>query len=181
VEHHRKTHGEYSSVPISPVLVTISPSPEPPTPARPTGSPYLSIRIRDQGGGVSAANMARIFSYAFTTAGRTVGAGGADESGGGPYAAQHHGGAGDSTSGGSLFSELASQGLQSSLGTIAGLGYGLPMSRLYAEYALSCCRPSHWVDERLQTFRWIIGPAFTRWLGLGLRSKTAVSSAWIRR
>jgi hypothetical protein len=140
VEHHYKLYGEYSSAPIPPVQVTISPTPEPPTPARPSGAPYLSIRVRDQGGGVSASNMARIFSYAFTTAGARVGADSGDDYGGGPYAAQHHGGAGgadasmDSTSGGSLFSELAGKGLQSSLGTIAGLGYGLPMSRLYAKY-----------------------------------------------
>jgi 26S proteasome regulatory subunit T1 len=146
VEHHYKLHGEYSAEPIPPVLVTISPPPEHPTPSRPSGAPFLSIRIRDQGGGVSAANMARIFSYAFTTAGsRAGGDSGEDDSGGGPYAAQHIGGSAaidsDSAGGaGSLFADMASKGLQTGLGTIAGLGYGLPMSRLYAKYDLiSCC------------------------------------------
>ncbi|KAJ7029694.1 hypothetical protein C8F04DRAFT_1115631 [Mycena alexandri] len=57
-----------------------------------SNSDFFSIRIRDEGGGVSPSNMARIFSYAFTTAKSD-----ADDDfdgGGGPYAAQHVGGAG---------------------------------------------------------------------------------------
>lgn len=96
----------------------------------------MSIRIRDQGGGVSPANMTKIFSYAFTTAGR-MGDGDQDESGGGPYAAQHVGGSAAIGSGGlgeaNLFGEITSKGLQTGMGTIAGLGYGLPMSRLYTK------------------------------------------------
>lgn len=77
--------------------------------------------------------MARIFSYAFTTAGN------AESDGGGPYAAQHVGGSAAvggsmSTGDGNLFGEITEKGLQVGLGTIAGLGYGLPMSRLYARY-----------------------------------------------
>ena len=126
VEHHYQLYGTTAAHPVAPVTVTISP---PPSPA----SPFLSIRVRDQGGGVSPSNMARIFSYAFTTAGN------ADSDGGGPYAAQHvggsaavddNGGAGD----GNLFGEITGKGVQVGLGTIAGLGYGLPMSRLYAKY-----------------------------------------------
>ena len=97
----------------------------------------LCIRIRDQGGGVSPANIPHIFSYSFTTARSSDD----DESGGGPYAAQHVGGSaafaegsGGSGSGGnsSMFGEIVSRGVQTGMGTIAGLGYGLPMSRLYA-------------------------------------------------
>lgn len=80
--------------------------------------------------------MARIFSYAFTTAGRTAQKNMQTDDGGGPYAAQHVGGiaaVGDGSNGdASLFGEITGKGLQTGLGTIAGLGYGLPMSRLYA-------------------------------------------------
>ena len=117
---------------LPPVVITISPPPERREDSTSkAGSAFLSIRIRDQGGGVLPSNMARIFSYAFTTAGR-----GETEFGvtGGPYAAQHVGGSaavGEGDIG--LFSEIAGKGLQTGLGTIAGLGYGLPMSRLYAK------------------------------------------------
>lgn len=126
VEHHYKQYGTTSTHTVAPVTVTISP------PLSPT-SPFLSIRIRDQGGGVSPSNMPRIFSYAFTTASN------AESDGGGPYAAQHVGGSaavggGTSAGDGNLFSEITGKGVQVGLGTIAGLGYGLPMSRLYAKY-----------------------------------------------
>ena len=115
---------------LPPVIITISP-PERREDTSTVGSAFLSIRIRDQGGGVLPSDMARIFSYAFTTAGR----GETEfEDTGGPYAAQHVGGSaavGEGDIG--LFSEIASKGLQTGLGTIAGLGYGLPMSRLYAK------------------------------------------------
>ncbi|KAF8558423.1 alpha-ketoacid dehydrogenase kinase [Imleria badia] len=126
VERHYQLHGTTSVHQVTPVTVTISP---PPSPA----SPFLSIRVRDQGGGVSPSNMARIFSYAFTTAGY------AESDGGGPYAAQHVGGSAavggsTGTGDGNLFGEITGKGVQVGLGTIAGLGYGLPMSRLYARY-----------------------------------------------
>jgi 26S proteasome regulatory subunit T1 len=86
--------------------------------------------------------MTRIFSYAFTTAGR--GEADLDESGGGPYAAQHVGGSAAIGNGGlgaaNLFGEITSKGLQTGMGTIAGLGYGLPMSRLYAQWV-----PFDWI------------------------------------
>jgi len=121
---------------LPPVVITIAPPPERREEASKTGSAFLSIRIRDQGGGVLPSNMARIFSYAFTTAGR-----GETEirDTGGPYAAQHVGGSaavGEGDTG--LFSEITGKGLQTGLGTIAGLGYGLPMSRLYAKYFGGC-------------------------------------------
>jgi 26S proteasome regulatory subunit T1 len=76
--------------------------------------------------------MHRIFSYAFTTAETTL----PDDDGaaGGPYAAQYIGGSasvggeGDSN----IFAEITRKGIQTGLGTFYGLGYGLPMSGLYA-------------------------------------------------
>lgn len=135
VETHLR-HGAPSRTP-PPVTVTLSP----PFLRQEAGNPstYMSLRIRDQGGGVSQANMARIFSYAFTTAGRGGDEGFEDDGGGGgPYAAQHVGGSAAIGSGGTgeanMFGEITGKGLQTGLGTIAGLGYGLPMSQLYAKY-----------------------------------------------
>ncbi len=87
--------------------------------------------------------MERIFSYAFTTAGRCSSSGsgsggsryGRSGDGGGPYAAQQHVGAGGAVAadGVDFFGEITSKGIETGLGTIAGLGFGLPMSRLYAQ------------------------------------------------
>ena len=131
VEQHTRLQGA-GPLSLPPVVITISPSPERRENTSKAEPTFLSIRIRDQGGGVSPSNMTRIFSYAFTTAGR-----GAETEFGnasGPYAWQHVGGGaavgeGDT----SLFGEIAGKALQTGLGTIAGLGYGLPMSRLYAK------------------------------------------------
>jgi 26S proteasome regulatory subunit T1 len=132
VEQHTKLQGLGPLVSLPPVSITISPPESGPENTFKAEPAFLSIRIRDQGGGVLPSNMARIFSYAFTTAGR----GAETEFGdaGGPYAAQHVGGGaavGEGDTG--LFGEIAGKGLQTGLGTIAGLGYGLPMSRLYAK------------------------------------------------
>ena len=89
--------------------------------------------------------MERIFSYAFTTAGRRSSSGSGrgrygrsgdgSGDGGGPYAAQQHVGAGGAVAAGDVdfFGEITSKGIETGLGTIAGLGFGLPMSRLYAQ------------------------------------------------
>ena len=115
--------------PPAPVLVTISPSAD-----------YLSLRIRDQGGGIPPSNLSQVFSYAFTTARPTSSFGRDDhELAGGPYAAQHIGGAaamvgnsdgscaragkGESVNSG-MFGEIIAAGVQSGMGTIAGFGYG---------------------------------------------------------
>jgi 26S proteasome regulatory subunit T1 len=125
---HNTHHQEQQHLPLPPVLITIVPPPRLPGI---TKSATLSLRIRDQGGGVAPGNMERIFSYAFTTAGRRSSSG----SGGGPYAAQQHVGAGGAVAAGGVdfFGEMTSKGIETGLGTIAGLGFGLPMSRLYAQ------------------------------------------------
>jgi 26S proteasome regulatory subunit T1 len=192
VEHHRKQHNSVhaphhpdasqatpqpqsqSQHPLPPVLITVAPPPR--LPGLTTKPATLSLRIRDQGGGVEPTHMSRIFSYAFTTAGRRATGSGSsggqhrhrrgrgrghgygashhndndndndDEdagAGGGPYAAQYIGGAaavgsgmGATMTGGAglgLFGEITGKGVETGLGTIAGLGFGLPMSRLYAQ------------------------------------------------
>lgn len=75
--------------------------------------------------------MRRIFSYAFTTAETTL----PDDSGteGGSYyigGSAAVDGKGDSN----MFAEITRKGIQTGLGTFYGLGYGLPMSGLYARY-----------------------------------------------
>jgi len=135
------THNEHHP-PLSPVLITIVPPPRLPLSGI-TKPATLSLRIRDQGGGVAPGNMERIFSYAFTTAGRCSSSGsgsggsryGRSGDGGGPYAAQQHVGAGGAVAadGVDFFGEITSKGIETGLGTIAGLGFGLPMSRLYAQ------------------------------------------------
>ena len=132
VEGHFKLHDSASIQTLPPVVITISPPPNIP---EISGPKFMSMRVRDQGGGVSAANMAKIFSYAFTTAGQRSEA--VEDYSGGPYAAQQIEesaavGSGDSGEM-NIFEEITGRGLQTGMGTIAGLGYGLPMSRLYAK------------------------------------------------
>ncbi|KAK4705120.1 hypothetical protein P7C70_g1090, partial [Phenoliferia sp. Uapishka_3] len=90
----------------------------------------LTIRIRDRGGGIKSENLPNVFSYAFTTVPPLAdpdmdpdspdlygGVGGA-----GPY-----GGVGGGPGGGE-------SSLKTGMGTLAGLGFGLPLSRIYASY-----------------------------------------------
>lgn len=70
----------------------------------------IYLRIRDQGGGIEPDNISHIFDYAYTTV----------------RGAQHDN-SGDPQ-------DVATSALQGSMGTLAGLGHGLPMSRLYLGY-----------------------------------------------
>lgn len=93
-----------SSVPLSSDLSAIPPT---------SSTPGVTIRIRDRGGGISPNNLPNIWAYSFTTFGdeevMDLGNGNAD----GLNAISGVGG--DSSS-------------------LAGLGYGLPLGRAYAEH-----------------------------------------------
>jgi signal transduction histidine kinase len=126
VERHSKRQDASSSTPnqsadsrIPPIFISIAKS-----------NSHLSIRIRDQGGGISPKNLPQIFRYTFTTAGSSEKE---DEDDTSPYAMQNMAGGGGELDGlqGLGGGEV---GLTSGLGTLAGLGYGLPMSRIYAEH-----------------------------------------------
>lgn len=122
-----------------PVVITIAPEPPagPPNPATTTtpstagekgvvtsdaikplddNAPGVTIRIRDRGGGISPDVLPNVWSYSFTTV--------SDEDdhdvpGGG---------------GGSIDALNVISGANGGGSSIAGLGYGLPLGRAYAEY-----------------------------------------------
>ncbi|EED13217.1 mitochondrial pyruvate dehydrogenase kinase, putative [Talaromyces stipitatus ATCC 10500] len=78
-----------------------------------TSSQSITIRIRDRGGGIPPEILSQVWSYSFTTFSEDNSAGGYN---GNIDALNTISGSGGNTS------------------TIAGLGYGLPLSRAYAEY-----------------------------------------------
>ncbi|KAJ2363124.1 hypothetical protein IW150_006823 [Coemansia sp. RSA 2607] len=80
------------------------------------GDGYVGVRIRDQGGGISKQNMPNVFEYSWSSMAPASSAD--DES--------------STMAGMSLQTNLALQ--QGVGGPIAGLGFGLPMARLYAGY-----------------------------------------------
>ncbi|KAJ2740297.1 hypothetical protein GGI20_005884, partial [Coemansia sp. BCRC 34301] len=85
------------------------------------GEGYVGVRIRDQGGGISKDNMRNVFEYSWSSMQNSD-------------SADEH----SPSTNGSL---MAGMSLQTNLalqhgigGPIAGLGFGLPMARLYAGY-----------------------------------------------
>ncbi|GAA5892870.1 alpha-ketoacid dehydrogenase kinase family protein [Sporobolomyces salmoneus] len=90
----------------------------------------LTIRVRDQGGGVPPENIESVFSYAFTSVPLLPDPDSDPDSPsvyGGTSGAGYMGGVGGGPQGGE-------SALQTNVGTLAGLGFGLPLSRIYAEY-----------------------------------------------
>lgn len=103
-------------VPIDPAASashTVRQAPEPPT-IPDSSIPGVTIRIRDRGGGISPLNLPNIWAYSFTTFGEDEVQ---DLSNGNADALNAISGAGGADS-----------------SSLAGLGYGLPMGRAYAEH-----------------------------------------------
>lgn len=128
-----------------PVVITIAPEPPtgdekvPPSPARHSSStttsdairplddnaPGVTIRIRDRGGGIGPEILPNIWSYSFTTMSEDedVPGGGTSNSSGSI-----------STSSVSIDALNVISNSSNGGSSIAGLGYGLPLGRAYAEY-----------------------------------------------
>ncbi|CAG8809780.1 38659_t:CDS:2, partial [Gigaspora margarita] len=78
------------------------------------GENNIGIRIRDQGGGVAPEDLPSIFDYSFTTV---------------PQDEDSH------TDVDNILSNVSRRAMQTGLGgPIAGLGYGLPLARIYATF-----------------------------------------------
>ncbi|KAG0088160.1 hypothetical protein BGZ93_005448 [Podila epicladia] len=89
------------------------------------GDHEITIRIRDQGGGISRDNMESIFDYSFTTVKNENESSDSMDAGDGdsPYGVD------------SIFKGVSRLAMQAGLGgPIAGLGFGLPLTRIYAQY-----------------------------------------------
>jgi len=115
-----------------PIEVTIAPSPayspsadssapsshppsssSSPSPSNSDASPGVTIRIRDRGGGISPENYVNLWNYGFTTFNERE--------------------ASDATGSGADALDVIS-GASAGGSTLAGLGYGLPLSKAYAEH-----------------------------------------------
>jgi signal transduction histidine kinase len=82
-------------------------------------TPGVTIRIRDRGGGISPENLAHIWNYSFTTF---------NEDQASSTLSGHHSG-----NGMDALSAISGPGGDNAH-SLAGLGYGLPLGRAYAEY-----------------------------------------------
>jgi len=91
-------------------------------------APGVTIRIRDRGGGIGPEVLPHIWGYSFTTFNETED----DVPGAGPGWGGGGVGSGGNSFGDDALNAITAAGATGS--SIAGLGYGLPLSRAYAEY-----------------------------------------------
>ncbi|OAD67834.1 hypothetical protein PHYBLDRAFT_90618, partial [Phycomyces blakesleeanus NRRL 1555(-)] len=77
------------------------------------GREDIGIRIRDQGGGVDEEDLNKVFEYSYTTVASKD----------------------DNSDPSDVFRDMAEMAMQSGVGgPLAGLGFGLPLARMYARY-----------------------------------------------
>ncbi|GAA5900633.1 hypothetical protein JCM6882_000927 [Rhodosporidiobolus microsporus] len=93
----------------------------------------LTIRIRDRGGGIPPENASAVFSYAFTSVPMLPDPDSDPDSPGGGdlYGGTSNAGYMGGVGGGPQGPETP---LTTNIGSLAGLGFGLPLSRIYAQY-----------------------------------------------
>ncbi|KAG0136409.1 branched-chain alpha-ketoacid dehydrogenase [Tuber indicum] len=106
-----------------PVIATIAAAPGPPD------AGGITIRIRDQGGGIAPDDLCHIWSYSFSTFNGSRSSIGSGNSG---RLDDVDGGGADG--GVDVMGRLTESAGALETSSIAGLGYGLPMSRAYAQY-----------------------------------------------
>ena len=104
---------------IPPVLVTV---------ALDSATKDVTIRVRDQGGGIPYADLERVFDYSYTTVRH-------QSSPSSPSSDTAAGGAMGPDASHNILSISSEKDMQRGIGgQLAGLGYGLPTARVYAEY-----------------------------------------------
>ncbi|KAG0276832.1 hypothetical protein BGZ95_006983 [Linnemannia exigua] len=87
------------------------------------GDHEVTIRIRDHGGGISQEDFAAVFDYSFTTVKNENESSGGSAEDDSPYGVDN------------IFKGVSRLAMQAGLGgPIAGLGFGLPLTRIYAQY-----------------------------------------------
>ncbi|KAI5783179.1 pyruvate dehydrogenase kinase [Peziza echinospora] len=113
-DYDADTGGDPSLPPVTVTLAVTSPTD--------AGDKVLSIRIRDRGGGISPEAVEHIWKYSFSTFGDANGGAGDEEE--------------QNPMNMNMGMDLSVDGVAAGAGggSIAGLGYGLPLSRAYAEY-----------------------------------------------
>lgn len=78
------------------------------------GQEDISIRIRDQGNGISGEDLNKVFEYSYTTVSKS---------------------AEDAEDPSNIFRNITEMAMQSGVGgPLAGLGFGLPLARMYSRY-----------------------------------------------
>ncbi|KAK3843333.1 MAG: branched-chain alpha-ketoacid dehydrogenase, partial [Linnemannia gamsii] len=87
------------------------------------GDHEVTIRIRDHGGGISQEDFEAVFDYSFTTVKNENESSGDSSEDDSPYGVDN------------IFKGVSRLAMQAGLGgPIAGLGFGLPLTRIYAQY-----------------------------------------------